>query len=598
MPNFIALEETLSQVRDPQQAFAFCPQSSMNWSQWLLRVEAWHERLLGFDDKTWAVFTADSAEFSAILFALWAQGKTSCIVGSNNPATVEDLNQHVDGYIGQFEGELTKPLIRPGDVKSSATRSAPFSILNTELPLIEIFTSGSSGKPVAIEKSISQLSHEIISLEQLWGQQLNDSSIVATVSHQHIYGLLFRVLWPICAQRRFHRFNFEFIEDLANQLNIINNYCLVSSPTHLSRLPEGLDTKNIKQQGRSVFSSGAPLSANFSQIAHNFFQQDINEVFGSSETGGIAWRQQHNFKHIDWQPLPNVHFKIDHTSGCLTINSPHLAASQLAESNWYITSDLAKSNNNTSFQLLGRNDKIVKVEGKRLSITAMENRLLAEDFINEARILLLDNTAFANKNADYKRIEIGSVLVLNEQGEQMLARIGRREFSLQLKEKLLQQFERPLLPRKWRFVSGLKRNSQSKVLHQDLVDLFMQDSPAVIHPFIVSQSKTIDNKVVFEFIIPPELSYFNGHFAQQPILPGVVQVHWAEHFARQCFDFSTNFTGLTNIKFQQIIIPGQSVTLELGLIEKEITNQEKSFAINFAYSSSAGKHASGKLAFG
>jgi len=228
----------------------------------------------------------------------------------------------------------------------------------------------------------------------------------------------------------------------------------------------------------------------------------------------------------------------------------------------------------------------------------MENRLLAEDFINEARILLLDNTAFANKNADYKRIEIGSVLVLNEQGEQMLARIGRRAFSLQLKEKLLQQFERPLLPRKWRFVSGLKRNSQSKVLHQDLVDLFMQDSPAVIHPFIVSQSKTIDNKVVFEFIIPPELSYFNGHFAQQPILPGVVQVHWAEHFARQCFDFSTNFTGLTNIKFQQIIIPGQSVTLELGLIEKEITNQEKSFAINFAYSSSAGKHASGKLAFG
>jgi len=588
MPNFIALEETLNQVRDPQQAFAFCPLSSMNWSQWLLRVEAWHERLLEFDEKTWAIFSTDSAEFSAILFALWAQSKTSCIVGSNNPATVEDLNQHVDGYIGQFEGELTKPLIRPKDVTHSATHSAPFAVLNTDLPLIEIFTSGSSGKPVAIEKSISQLSHEIISLEQLWGQQLGDSSIVATVSHQHIYGLLFRVLWPICAQRRFHRYNFEFIEDLANQLNIVHNYCLISSPTHLSRLPQGLDTKNITQQGRSVFSSGAPLPASISQIAHTFFQQDIHEVFGSSETGGIAWRQQHNLNHIDWQPLPNVHFKIDHTSGCLTIKSPHLADSQLAESQWYETSDLAKSINNTSFQLLGRNDKIVKVEGKRLSITAMENRLLAEDCINEARILLLDN----------KRIEIGAALVLNEQGEQLLARIGRRAFSMQLKEKLLQQFERPLLPRKWRFVSAFKRNSQSKVLHQDLVDLFMSDIPAVIYPLVVSQSATVDNKVTIELIIPPELSYFNGHFDQQPILPGVVQVHWAEHFARQCFDFPTNFTGLTNIKFQQIILPGQDVTLELGLTEKEIANKEKSFAINFAYSSSAGKHASGKLAFG
>ncbi len=592
-PNFIPLEETLSQDRDPQQDFAFCQQTSLSWSQWLLRVEAWYAHLLEFDKQNWAVFYSDSAEFSAILFALWSQGKTSCIIGTNNPATVEDLNQHVDGFIGEFDGVLTQPLISPKDVISSDSHQQSFPILNTELPLIEIFTSGSSGKPIAIHKSINQLSQELSSLEQLWGQQLADSNIVATVSHQHIYGLLFRVLWPICAQRRFHRFNFEFIEDLANQLHTIQNFALISSPTHLSRLPEGLERKEIQQQVSAIFSSGAPLPETASQTAHDFFQQNINEVFGSSETGGIAWRQQHTDAYKHWQPLPNVQFRIDQTSGCLTIQSPHLADSQLDDEQWYETSDLAKSINASSFQLLGRNDKIVKVEGKRLSITAMENRLLAEDGISEARILTLDHTV----SDKYKRLEIGAALVLNEQGEQQLARIGRRAFSLLLKEKLLQQFERPLLPRKWRFVSGFKRNSQSKVLHQDLISLFMQDIPAVIHPVITQQTNTDDNKVIFELVVPKELSYFDGHFEQQAILPGVVQVHWAEYMARKCFEFPTNFTGLSNIKFQQIILPGQDVTLELSLIEKEIADQGKSFAINFAYSSSAGKHASGKLAF-
>lgn len=584
MPNFVSLENTLSTTRPNELLFSFCQSSNISWKQWKVKVRAWQHCLSNYQEQKWAVFHNDSAEFSAILFALWSLNKTSCIAGINNLATTTDLEKHVDGFIGFFEGDLSKPYIQDMDLDIYNTQAKDFepTLLNTESPLVEIFTSGSSGKPLAIAKSLKQLSNEINSLEQLWGNELKASRIVSTVSHQHIYGLLFRVLWPICGQRAFHRFNFEFVEDLANKLNHIKECSLISSPTHLSRLPQGLDKTNLRHFIQAVFSSGAPLQLQDSSQANQFFQTNINEVFGSSETGGIAWRQQHSEQHNHWQPLPQIEFKIDQDTKCLTIRSPHLLTS-----NWYVTSDLAQEINQHSFKLLGRSDKIAKIEGKRLSITAMENRLLKEKSILEARVVILEN-----EHLEHKRSEICVALVLNQTGQETLARIGRLKFGRQLKEILIQQFERPLLPRRWRFVNNFKRNSQSKVLHQDLIDLFMQTTPDVTLPVIINTEQAQENSVVLDLIVPKDLSYFDGHFDQHPILPGVVQTHWAEHYAREHFNFSENFIGLSNIKFQQVISPGQQVQLSLSLTEKNDTA-----AISFAYSSSIGKHASGKLTF-
>ncbi|KAB2840154.1 MAG: AMP-binding protein, partial [Burkholderiales bacterium] len=38
--------------------------------------------------------------------------------------------------------------------------------------------------------------------------------------------------------------------------------------------------------------------------------------------------------------------------------------------------------------------------------------------------------------------------------------------------------------------------------------------------------------LVLQLRVAPELDFFAGHFPSQPILPGVMQVHWAIHFAR------------------------------------------------------------------
>jgi hypothetical protein len=44
----------------------------------------------------------------------------------------------------------------------------------------------------------------------LFGTPLGDAAIVATVSHQHIYGLLFKVLWPLSTGRAIHARSIAF----------------------------------------------------------------------------------------------------------------------------------------------------------------------------------------------------------------------------------------------------------------------------------------------------------------------------------------------------------------------------------------------------
>lgn len=62
-----------------------------------------------------------------------------------------------------------------------------------------------------------------------------------------------------------------------------------------------------------------------------------------------------------------------------------------------------------------------------------------------------------------------------------------------------------------------------------------------------------------------DLSCFRGHFPGLPILPGVVQVHWAIGFARQQYaDLPVErFSGLKSLKFLAPVQPGSRLTLEL-----------------------------------
>ena len=88
-------------------------------------------------------------------------------------------------------------------------------------------------------------------LESLWGATLASARIFPTVSHRHVYGLLFSVLWPLLNRRPFATFRLEFPEQLVDGNGSGN--VLVSSPALLKRIGH-LDADT--RAWRAGFSSG------------------------------------------------------------------------------------------------------------------------------------------------------------------------------------------------------------------------------------------------------------------------------------------------------------------------------------------------------
>ncbi|MBI2380639.1 MAG: hypothetical protein HYV16_07790 [Gammaproteobacteria bacterium] len=108
-------------------------------------------------------------------------------------------------------------------------------------------------------------------------------------------------------------------------------------------------------------------------------------------------------------------------------------------------------------------------------------------------------------------------------------------------------------------------------------------------PEILSQSQDGLN-ASFRLRIPADSPYFQGHYAGFPILPGVVQIGWAEQLGRRLFPLPPRFVALEALKFQELIRPGYEVELSLAF------KPEKG-KLEFAYRCASGQYSAGRLAY-
>jgi 3-hydroxymyristoyl/3-hydroxydecanoyl-(acyl carrier protein) dehydratase len=73
--------------------------------------------------------------------------------------------------------------------------------------------------------------------------------------------------------------------------------------------------------------------------------------------------------------------------------------------------------------------------------------------------------------------------------------------------------------------------------------------------------------------VPPHLCYFAGHFPTFPILPGVVQLNWAVHYAREFLALTAPVINVERLKFTCPIQPDMKVNLSISTdAEKKVVN--------------------------
>lgn len=563
LPLLSLADVALPQARPPVHAVA----STATQADWTRAVRAWCAAFGRVQGPDVALYFDDPLAFSAALWGAWHAGKTPVLASDLQPQTLAHLLPSVQARAGQLPDAL------PPDADAEARQV--LQPLDLRQARVVLFTSGSTGVPGRIAKRLRQLDAEVHALQAVFAPCLVPPGVqvLSTVAHHHIYGLLFRILWPLAAGRLLGTDIARYPEELLGQMEQAAGSVLVSSPAMLGRLPEHLNWQRGTARLCGVFSSGGPLAPDDAGRCLRLLGHSPTEVFGSSETGGIAWRRRAE-QGDTWQPLPGVEIQLA-PGGCLAVRSRHLPDAQA----WWETADRAQPGpGGAGFVLLGRADRVVKIAEKRVSLTVMEQAVLGHGWVRQVRAVTLDRPR-AGASAQQR---IAMVVEPSDAGWQALRAQGRRAVGQVLRRLLQDHVERVALPRSWRYVERLPMNAQGKTTQQSLQALF---DPLMPVPHWVERGPL---QATARLLVAPQLRVLDGHFPGAVLVPGVAQLHWVVQLGVQAFGMADRFADAQALKFQQPILPGDTVQVQLQW-------RPDSGCLQFALSSARGAHASGRL---
>jgi 3-hydroxymyristoyl/3-hydroxydecanoyl-(acyl carrier protein) dehydratase len=492
--------------------------------------------------------TLSASLFVAGLLAAARKGRSVVCPAHIQPDYLEEIEASSGTFLTDQDIDV------PGAVKiglaDAECAASGASKSPTELDLV-FYTSGVTGAPKAVFKRIAQLDAEANAIEALWGGSAG--RVFATVSHQHIYGMLFRIFWPIVSGRSSADRAAEFWEQLSGRLG--PGSTLVSSPAHLTRLaPLHAFAGSCPDR---IFSSGAPLPYEAVRACETALGSRPIEVLGSTETGGIAWRQRHKNAAL-WTPLPSVEVTADETARLLVVSPFTGQTEPLA------TGDRVKLSEG-GFQLEARADRIVKIEGKRVSLVRVEEVLTALPFVENASAVDLP----ARHGA------LGAVVQLTEAGRHELDTKGSFRLSRELRHLLSSRLSAAERPKQWRF-ARIPRNAQGKVVQAMVRAIF---DPVDEHLLGRGQIGAADERSAEVALkLPASLLWFSGHFPGEPILPGISQVHIAVLWANRVWGWQPDGATITRLKFRHVLRPDDAVLLKLA---RNHANDSLKFAYHY-----------------
>ena len=227
--------------------------------------------------------------------------------------------------------------------------------------LLHIFTGGSTGKPQVWAKTGKNIFGEGFFLASRYGVT-RDDCILATISPYHIYGLLFSVVLPLVSSATVVEDTPSFPGEITRVAKEENITLLASVPPHYRVL------RDVRMPGtlRLAFSSAGMLDAADNKEFCRNNNKDLVEVYGSTETGGIATRNR-SLGEEHFTSFPTIDWKI--VDSRLAVRSPYISPDLPVDAEgFFIAGDKVESRGPENFSLQGRADSVTKVGGKRVDL--------------------------------------------------------------------------------------------------------------------------------------------------------------------------------------------------------------------------------------
>jgi len=335
-------------------------------------------------------------------------------------------------------------------VSEEEIRTTP--AISEETSRIYLYTSGSTGKPKAILHSIKEMEDDNKTVFSLWGEEYGKRKLITTVSQHHSYGLHWCILLPFTMGLPFRRTRVEFPSEFETLTD--TSYVLVSTPAFIKRTVEVEESLNMKDI--FISTSGGALSEDLAVKAEKLFGFCPMEGYGSTETSGVAYRQQSK-DGLWFTPYDCCKIWIG-DDGCLNVISPFIK-----DPKGFATADLAEIREDGKFLLKGRSDSIVKIEEKRISVTEIENRLYESGLIQDVSVVALTNEV---------RQYLGAVIQLNDKGKKKFQNEEKLTMNRYFHDFLMKYFENVVIPKKWRFVEKIPCDVQGKKHKLEIIAMF------------------------------------------------------------------------------------------------------------------------------
>lgn len=526
---------------------------TITFTEFKKNVKVFAEYFSKLPDEKIALFVRDNMYWFAVTFFALIQANKQIVLAGSKKQIEASVEFQSLTLVSDQKFEHDFKLIYLEEIKSLFNQQSEFILHKmTGDEKVSFFTSGSTGSPKEIKKSISTLFAEICNISSIYKSLLaehKDVTMIATVQPFHMYGMLWRFLFPIINGITIDTDLILLPEELQIKLETYKEVLFATVPVFMQKIVEASDLFKFEGKILKIFSSGSLLSKEVSDGIYKIFAESPYEIFGSTETGGVAYRQQ--FKTNLWTVFDVVKIK-QSDDQCMEVTSDFI------EGKHFKMSDVIDLVDENHFHFLGRSDRIVKTAGKRISLEELESQYKSHEFVQEAYVLELQPE------------RLGALFVLSDQGKEFFKeKHTMLEFIAIMRKHILQFVENSVVPRRLRFSEEIPKNTQGKVNKSEVITML----ESTFNEPIIYDLKLTKNNMSADILFLRDSKYFQGHFPQIPILPGVVQLHVVSYFIKKFWqvDVTALEYSLKRIKFTKIMFPEQ-------LIKLSITKSETGFS--------------------
>lgn len=299
----------------------------------------------------------DRYSFLTGFAAACLRGKISLLPSSDAPATIVQISHaYSDHHV------LDDLHVNRARVVSHAGQPQPSS----SWPSIEgdrcvaiVFTSGTTGAPQPHPKTWRELCATGRAVADQFAPRLN---LVATVPAQHMYGLEATIALTCASGCSFHDGRPFFPQDIRAALaSIPAPRALVTTPAHLRVC---LESEVRFEPLEMILCATAPLESRLAAEAEAMWNTALHEIYGSTEAGVMATRR--TTAGEEWNLLPGASLRT--VGDSYVYSAPQLATPVELH-------DLIEPTGRNQFVLRGRSADLIKVAGKRASLTDITARL-------------------------------------------------------------------------------------------------------------------------------------------------------------------------------------------------------------------------------